>query len=195
MAKTVEDYLSKHPDWKKSLAVLRSMLRGTELKEEIKWGAPTYTLQGKNVLGVVAFKSYVGLWFHQGVFLKDPDGLLEASSDTTKALRKITFQSLEEIRKNEGAIQSYIKDAIENQKAGKEHKPSKKKVLKIPAELELALKSDAESRKGFDALSPGKQREYAEHIGSASKEATKLRRLEKCLPLIKQMKGLNDKYK
>lgn len=47
----------------------------------------------------------------------------------------------------------------------------------------------------FEALSPSKQREYTEHIGGAKQETTRLRRLEKCIPIILEGKGLNDKYK
>lgn len=38
-------------------------------------------------------------------------------------------------------------------------------------------------------------KEYAEHIGSAKREATALVRLEKAVPMIMKGKGLYDKYK
>ncbi len=36
----------------------------------------------------------------------------------------------------------------------------------------------------FNNISPGKQREYADHIGSAKRDSTKQKRLEKCIPQI-----------
>ena len=39
------------------------------------------------------------------------------------------------------------------------------------------------------------QREYADYIESAKREATKITRLEKIIPLIEKGIGLNDKYK
>jgi uncharacterized protein YdeI (YjbR/CyaY-like superfamily) len=44
-------------------------------------------------------------------------------------------------------------------------------------------------------LTPGKQREYAEYITEAKKDETKLKRIEKIIPMIKAGIGLNDKYK
>jgi uncharacterized protein YdeI (YjbR/CyaY-like superfamily) len=42
---------------------------------------------------------------------------------------------------------------------------------------------------------PFKQREFAEYVGSAKRENTKQKRLEKIMPLILKNVGLNDKYK
>ena len=122
---TVEDYLNKHQDWKKPLTKFREILLGTDLEETIKWGAPVYSLHGKNVVGTGAFKTYVGLWFFQGAFLKDPAGLLVNAQDgKTKALRQLRFTTKEEI--DYDLVKKYIREAIQNQKAGKEIKPDTK---------------------------------------------------------------------
>jgi uncharacterized protein YdeI (YjbR/CyaY-like superfamily) len=39
------------------------------------------------------------------------------------------------------------------------------------------------------------QREYAEHIASAKREATKQTRIDKVLPMIVSGVGLHDKYR
>jgi uncharacterized protein YdeI (YjbR/CyaY-like superfamily) len=57
------------------------------------------------------------------------------------------------------------------------------------------LGSDYELKVAFEKLTPGKQKEYAEHIGSAKKEKTQVERLEKIKPMVLEGKGLNDKYK
>jgi uncharacterized protein YdeI (YjbR/CyaY-like superfamily) len=44
-------------------------------------------------------------------------------------------------------------------------------------------------------MTPGKQREYCEYISEAKRDATKLKRLEKIIPMIIEGVGLNDKYK
>ena len=68
---SVDDYIEGVGLWNKELRQLRQVLRSTRLEETVKWGAPCYTLNGKNVVGLGAFKSYVGLWFFQGALLKD----------------------------------------------------------------------------------------------------------------------------
>ena len=74
-------------------------------------------------------------------------------------------------------------------------KPVKAKKIEIPAELLGALKDDLNLKDKYDQLTPGKQREYAEHIGSAKQEATGISRLQEAIPMIMEGKGLNDKYR
>ena len=67
---SADQYVEIHQNWQEELSVLRKMLLSTELEEEIKRGAPVYTLQGKNVIGLVAFKNHCALWFFNGASLK-----------------------------------------------------------------------------------------------------------------------------
>lgn len=195
MGKTVESYIGKNKHWKEALQKLRQLCLETPMNEEIKWGAPIYTLDGKNIVGFLGFKSYVGLWFHQGVFLKDKYNLLEQSNEKTKGLRKMMFNSLEEIKEHEAHIKAYIDEAIQNHKVGKEIKISRSKILVIPTELQQALEKDDQLQKAFDQFTLGKQREFAEYIQSAKQTATKERRIIKISKLILDGVGLNDKYK
>ena len=59
--KTVEGFIEKQSRWNGPLQKFREILLETELLETIKWGVPVYTLNGKSVLGMGAFKSYVGI--------------------------------------------------------------------------------------------------------------------------------------
>ncbi|MDG5492988.1 YdeI family protein [Psychroserpens sp. SPM9] len=192
---SVEEYIEIHPHFAEELTLLRNIITTTELEETLKWSMPTYCLNGKNVLGIGAFKSHFCLWFHQGVFLKDKHNLLiNAQENKTKALRQMRFDTKADI--NEAAVLDYVKEAIENQRLGREIKPTRKTAtVIIPEELKAAFKSDAELHSCFKALTPGKQREYCTYINEAKREATKLSRLEKITPMIIQGVGLNDKYK
>ena len=192
--KTVEDYILANSQWEKALTQLRRIILTTELKETVKWGMPTYTIKGKNVVGLVAFKSYVGIWFFNGVFLKDEqDKLVNAQEGKTKAMRQWRFNSLKEIEPN--LIKEYVNEAIKNQKEGKEQKPEKHKALIIPQELMHAFAEDSKLKESFNQLSLSKQREFAEYIAEAKRGGTKIKRLEKILPMILANVGLNDKYR
>lgn len=189
----VDAYLTKHRQWAKHLTALRGILLDTELEETVKWGAPTYTLNGKNVVGLTAFKEHCALWFHQGVFLKDKDNkLINAQEGTTKGLRQWRFEQGDKI--NARQVRSYVLEAIENQRAGKEIKPDKK-VLSLPPELIQAFRADSKLCAAFEKLTPGKQREYADHVASAKRDTTRLARVEKIAPLVLAGVGLHDKYK
>lgn len=192
---SVEEYIEENGQFAKELQLLRSVILSTELEETIKWSFPVYTLKNKNVVSLGAFKNHFGIWFFNGVFLKDKLQLLQNAQDgKTKAMRQMRFETMDDIDKN--VVLAYVKEAIENQKLGKEVKPdrSKKEVI-IPVELENALKNNLDLKSSFKNLSNYKQREYCEYIATAKREGTKLSRLEKITPMILNGIGLHDKYK
>ena len=192
--KTVDSYLANVKSNIEILMVLRRLLNSTEMQESIKWGAPVYTLKGKNVIGMAAFKSYVGLWFYQGVFLKDSAKvLINAQENKTKALRQWRFSTLDEL--NEKLILEYVNEAINNQKQGKELEIERNKKIVLPEELEQEFEKDKLLQSAFELFTPGKQREFVEYISEAKRSATKYSRVQKIIPLIHQNIGLNDKYR
>jgi len=191
---TEEAYLAKHDRWKEPLLKFRRILLNTELKETFKWGIPVFTLNGKNVVGLGAFKIYVGLWFFQGAFLKDEKKVLVNAQDgKTKGLRQMRFTSLDEI--DFDLVKAYIYEAIENQKAGKEIKPETKKPIIIPDELKTALHEDSGLKSAFDQFTPGKQREFADYISTAKQASTRLKIMDIIIPMMKKGIGMNDKYR
>ena len=192
--KSVDDYIASADHWGDELASLRAVLLRTELEETIKWGAPCYTLDGKNVVGLAAFKTYFGLWFHQGALLRGAKGvLINAQEGKTKALRQWRFTDASEIKPR--IIASYVNAAIDLQRSGKELKPERAKPVSIPDELTEALRVDKKAKASFDKLTKGKQREFADHVSEAKKQETRLKRAAKAIVLIREGKGLNDKYR
>jgi len=191
---SVEEYLESSDLWSEELTILRNILLKTELVETVKWSIPTYTINNKNVIGIAGFKNYFGLWFFQGVFLKDEEGvLINAQEDKTKGQRQWRFKNKSEIK--ESLILKYAKEAIENQKLGKEIAINRKKDTVIPPELQIVLNANANTKAFFENLTPYKQREYCEYIATAKRDSTKQTRLEKIIPMIEQGIGLSDKYR
>lgn len=191
---TAEEYFAAHPSWEEELRKLRKMILSTDVEETIKWGAPVYIVNGKNVLSIAAFKNHCAIWFYNGALLKDHTALLENSQEgKTKALRQIKFERGQEIPVQK--LKGYVLEAVQNQKEGKEIKPEKTKKTEIPPELVTAFAEDPILETAFKNLTPGRQREYVEHMNEAKRAATKQRRLEKITPMIKAGQGLNNKYK
>lgn len=191
---SVESYLEVNSHFGEALETLRRIILSTELNESIKWNAPVYDLNGKNVLGLGAFKSHFGIWFFNGVFLKDEKKLLSTAQDKTKGLRQMRFTDESEI--NESAVLQYVKEAIENQKLGKEIKIQRtKKRKKTPTLLNAAFNESEAIKQHFNNLSMSKQNEYIDYIDSAKQDKTKQTRLAKILPMIENEIGLHDKYK
>ena len=193
----LEAFFEKDTPFKSEINTLRKLLKTTEFTETLKWGIPTYTINGKNVAGIGVFKNHYGIWFFQGSFLNDNHNILRnAQEGKTKGMRQLNFEKGDNLPLD--IIKDYVLEAIQNQKDGKEikiAKAPKAKDIHIPAELEIAFKKDKDFQTAFHALTPGKQREYADHIASAKQEKTRLNRLEKAKPLILDGVGLHDKYK
>ncbi|MCL9807073.1 DUF1801 domain-containing protein [Flavobacterium amniphilum] len=178
--------------WEKEIDFLKSIINQTSLVETTKWGGIVYTYKDKNVIGVGGFKSYFGIWFFNGVFLKDKANLLVSGNETTKALRQMRFNSLAEV--DEKTVLTYIKEAIELEEKGLKHKPEKSPLV-LSEYFETFLNADKAIKEAFETFSLTKKKEFAEYIDTAKQEQTKLTRLEKIKPMILEGIGLNDKYR
>lgn len=189
----LEAFYSGERAFKEELNLLRGLARRTDAIETLKWGMPVYTVDGKNVFGITGFKNHFGLWFFNGVFLKDPEGVLVAAQKGTKAMRHWKFRSSNDL--NPSLVLAYMEEAITNQKNGLEHRPERTKKNEIPHLLLEALSHDQSLHQAFNALAPYKQREFCDYIGSAKQEKTRHSRLAKCLPLIRGGVSLNEKYR
>ena len=109
-------------------------------------------------------------------------------------MRALNYTNIDQI--DEDIFLDYVEEAIANSLAGKEVRPDRTpKVVAIPDELLHAFAKAESFKIAFESLTPGRQREYCEHIGGAKQEATRLRRMEKCRLMILEGIGINDKYK
>jgi len=191
----VDAYITKHSNFTKLINEIRKTLLSTEFEETIKWGMPTYTINGKNVVGIGAFKSHFGIWFFQGALLKDTHKVLtNAQEGKTQAMRQWRFTNDSKIDKE--LLLTYINEAIDNEKKGLKIKPiGTKKPLVIPTELVSTINKNKALSISFEKLSLSKKREFSEYIAEAKREATKIKRLEKIIPMIMNGIGLHDKYK
>ena len=184
---------NKTNQWENELEQLHAIICKTPLVETTKWGGPVYTYNNKNVVGIGGFKSYFGIWFFNGVFLKDEQKILiNANEENTKSLRQMRFNSVNEI--DEKLILAYIKEAIEIEEKGLVI-PKEKKETIIPELLQNELDRNSELNDKFNTFSPYKQREFIEYIVTAKQEKTQISRLQKVIPMILEGRGLNDKYR
>ena len=178
-------------DWREELIHLRALAQQSGLAEDFKWKQPCYTLDGKNVLLVTAFREFACIAFFKGALLKDPQGLLTAPGEQSQAARQLRFTSVEEITANEKVIAAYIKEAIALEKAGKKVE-FKREPEAFPEELTQKLEEDADLKAAFMALTPGRQRSYLMHFNQTKNPATRISRIEKCIPKILDGLGFNE---
>lgn len=179
--------------WEAEIAEMQRVLASFALTEECKWGKPTYTLDGKNVVILQGFKEYFALGFFQGALLKDPKNLL-VQLGQTQAGRVMKFTSVREIAARATTIKAYVRQAIAVERAGLrvENKPRE---LAVPEELKEKFHKEPRLKKAFAALTPGRQRSYLYHFAKAKQPATRVARIEEAIPGILAGKGFLERPK
>jgi uncharacterized protein YdeI (YjbR/CyaY-like superfamily) len=178
--------------WQAEIAEMRRVLASLSLNEECKWGKPTYTLDGKNIVILQGFKEYFALGFFKGALLKDPKNLL-VQLGRTHAGRVMKFASANEITAQAATIKAYVREAIAAEKAGLRLKPKKTSDFPMPDELSEQFRKDSRFKRAFEALTPGRQRSYLYHFAKAKQSATRKARIQKAMPAIFEGRGFLER--
>ncbi len=177
--------------WEAEIAEMRRVLAGFAMKEECKWGKPTYTVDGKNVVIMQGFKEYFALGFFKGALLKDPKKVL-VQLGQVHAGRVMKFTSAKDITAKASTIKAYVREAIAVEKAGLRME-QKKTSPPVPEELSQRFRRDPRFKRAFEALTPGRQRSYLYHFAAAKRSATRVARIEKAMPAIFEGKGFLER--
>ncbi|MTI39558.1 YdeI/OmpD-associated family protein [Fulvivirga lutimaris] len=189
----VNFFFDKDSQWQSCYKKLRSILLDTGLTEELKWGCPCYTENKTNVVLIHGFKEYCALLFHKGALLKDPEKILIQQTKNVQSARQIRFTNVQEIIDLKATIKSYVYEAIEVEKAGLEVTYKKTSEFNMPDEFKKVLDEKSDVKGAFEALTPGRQRGYLLHFSQAKQSKTRESRIEKCIPLIFEGKGWNER--
>jgi len=188
----VDFFFNKTKKWREEFEELRTIILDCGLTEELRWGKPCYTFQKSNVALIHGFKEYCALLFFKGALLKDAKGILIQQTENVQAARQIRFTNVREIVKKEPILKSYIKEAIEVEKAGLKVNYKKTAEFKIPEEFQNELDKIPALKRAFAALTPGRQRGYILYFSGAKQSKTRESRVEKCMQQILSGKGLDD---
>jgi uncharacterized protein YdeI (YjbR/CyaY-like superfamily) len=186
----VEAFVGRAKAWQGEMQKLRSILLECGLDEDIKWGKPCFSFEGKNVAIIQPFKAHCSLMFFKGALLQDAQGLLRRQGENTQSAMRLEFTSEAEVKK--AVVKSYVKQAIAAEKAGLRVDFKAKRELELPDELTAILRRDPKLAKAFAALTPGRQRGYVLHFAGAKRSQTRIARIEKCKPKILAGLGMND---
>ena len=178
--------------WAAEIAAMRHVLAGFAMKEERKWGKPTYTVDGKNVVIIQGFKEYFALGFFQGALLKDPKKVL-VQLGQVHAGRVMKFTSVKDITAKAATIKAYVREAIAVEKAGLRMAPKQTSDFPVPEELTQRFRKDARFKRAFEALTPGRQRGYLYHFAAAKQSATRAARIERAIPAILEGRGFLER--
>jgi uncharacterized protein YdeI (YjbR/CyaY-like superfamily) len=178
--------------WEPEIAEMRRVLADLGMKEECKWGKPSYTINGKNIVIMQGFKEYFALSFFQGALLKDPKKVLVQLGQLHTG-RVMKFTSVREITAKAATIKAYIRAAIAVEKAGLRMEPKKTSDVPVPEELTERFRKHPRFKRAFEALTPGRQRSYLYHFGAAKQSATRVARIDKAMPAIFEGRGFLER--
>ena len=178
--------------WQLELETLRQLVLECDLTEELKWGVPCYTFEGKNILLVSAFRDYCALSFFKGSLLKDTHQLLTKPGEHSQSSRVIRFIKQEQILEQREILKTYIDEAIEVEQLGLKV-AFKKNPEPTPQELLDKFEEYPALKQAFYTLTPGKQRGYIIYFSQPKQSQSRASRIEKYKQKILNGAGLNDK--
>lgn len=188
----VDNYLENLPKWQTELTLLRKLALACGLTEELKWGVPTYTHKGANIILLGNFKENCTISFLKGVLLHDSEKILDKPGENSQSARLIRFTSADEIVSLTPTIKAYIYEAIEVENAGLKVDLKKSTDLVYPEELLIAFAGNSAFKSAFEALTPGRQRAYNLFFSAAKQSKTRESRIEKYTQRILDGIGFND---
>jgi len=93
----VIEYIEQYPpEFREVMFCLRDYIHQVvpDCTEAVKWSAATFSYGKKPVCYIAGFKNHVSFAFHNGLMLRDSEGLL---SGTGKYLRFIRYRTLKDI--------------------------------------------------------------------------------------------------
>ncbi len=187
----VDAFVARSRQWAREMALLRPILVGCGLTEELKWAKPCYTHRGANIVIIQPMKETLALMFFKGALVHDPAGVLEAQGPSSRSARRIRFTSVDDVTRLEGTVKELVERAIAVEDAGQALGPAP--TLVLVDELQARLDADPVLRAAFEALTPGRRREYNLYVAGAKQAATRAARVEACVARILEGKGRRDR--
>ncbi len=191
----VTERIKKMSHWQSEFELLRIILLGCGLTEELKWEEACYTLDDANIVLMHGFKEYFALLFFKGALMKDPAGILVQQTENVQSGRQIRFTSAKDVIRMESLIKECVQEAVAVDKAGLKVEYRKTEEYDVPDELQDAFNTNSGFRDAFERLTPGRQRGYLLYFAAAKQSKTRTERIEKWMGAIFDGIGLQDEYK
>lgn len=186
----VDAYIARSDKWPEEMAALRQILLRAGLTEDLKWAKPCYAHEGHNIAIIQEMNDFLALMFFKGALLDDPHGMLHEQGPNSRSAKRMEFTSVAAIKRAKATITTYVQAAIDAERRGLAVGPAPE--LELADALAQRVDTDAAFRAAFQALTPGRRREYHLFVAGAKQAATRVARVDKCAPRILAGKGLRD---
>ncbi len=180
----IDDYIARAAPFAQPILIhVRKLAHEAlpEAEESLRWGAPNFTIGGKNAVGMAAFKA------HAGIMLADND----KAGGGIGSFGKLC--SLDDLPPDEELIARFRQTAAAV-RAGKLPKAKPKAEIPVPDDFAKALADCPEAQRVFDGFTGAQRRDYLEWITDAKREATRAKRIATAVEWIAEGKRRNWKY-
>lgn len=161
-----------------------------DAQETLKWNAPSFTLGGKILLMIAAFKQHAALNFWRGQELRRDAASAEALGQFGK------LRSVDDLPPNDeldGAIRKAAELAA-TVDAPRIPKHASKPPPQLHPDFAVALANAREAKVALDSFPPSAQRDYLEWIAEAKRESTRRKRIAIAIQWLNEGKRRNWKY-
>jgi uncharacterized protein YdeI (YjbR/CyaY-like superfamily) len=161
-----------------------------EVEETTKWSAPAFTVGGKILLMMAAFKEHAALNFWRGQELRGDAANADAMGQFGKLKRLSDLPG-------DAELDRLIREAAELAKSA----PAPRKVKHAPKpppevhpEFAAALAGAPRAKAALDEFPPSAQRDYFEWISDAKQDATRAKRIVTAIEWLSEGKRRHWKY-
>jgi len=161
-----------------------------DVVETLKWSAPGFTLDGKILLMMAAFKQHAALNFWRGQEIRGGD----ASRDAMGQFGKLT--SVDDLP-SDAQFDELIREAVRlaaTAPAPRKTKHEPKPAPSIHPDFAAALKTNPQAKATLDGFPPSAQRDYFEWIAEAKQDATRAKRIATAVEWLAEGKRRHWKY-
>ena len=156
----------------------------------MKWSAPGFTLNGKILLIMAAFKQHAALNFWRGQEIGDGQPKAGAMGQFGK------LTSIDDLPPDK-ELDALIREAAELSKTAPAPRMPKHEPKPAPGmhpEFAAALAKAPKAKTVLDGFPPSAQRDYLEWIGEAKQESTRVKRIATAVEWLSEGKRRNWKY-
>jgi len=160
-----------------------------EAEETLKWSMPSFTVDGKILVGMAAFKAHATVGFWRGQELG-----LEASHEAMGQLGKLT--SVDDLPPDD-EFDAMIRKATELAKTAPAPRKPKHEPKPAPGmhpDFAAALAKAPAAKATLDGFPPSAQRDYLEWIDEAKQDATRAKRIATAVEWLSEGKRRHWKY-
>ena len=161
-----------------------------EAEETMKWSAPGFTIDGKILLMMAAFKAHAALNFWRGQEIGDGSAKAGAMGQFGKLTSIADLPA-------DAELDALILEAVELSKtapAPRKVKHEPKPPAALHAEFAGALKANAKAQQVLDGFPPSAQREYLDWIAEAKQDSTRTKRIADAVQWLSEGKRRHWKY-